>query len=234
LAIKKGGLDQIAKILKKKEHPYLSVGFNRRFAPLAIALKEAFEANAEPFYVNYRVNAGFIPATHWLHDPKQGGGRLIGEGCHFIDFVCFIIGKAPLSVRVAALPNAGKYSNDNFVVNLEFEDGSVGTVSYLSNGNKRFAKEYVEVFNGGKIGILNDYRSLELVDDSRTINKKSRLKQDKGHQASWQAFLNAIQSGQREPIPYEQLLLSNYATLAANQALLSGETVNISDFIQSD
>ena len=234
LAIKKAELDQIAKILKKKEHPYLSAGFNRRFAPLAVALKETFKASPEPFYVNYRVNAGFIPATHWLHDPEQGGGRLVGEGCHFIDFVCFIIGKTPLTVRVSALPNAGKYSNDNFVVTLEFEDGSIGTVSYLSNGNKRFAKEYVEVFNGGRIGILNDYRSLELVDDSRTITRKSRLKQDKGHQAAWQAFLNAIQSGQPEPIPYEQLLLSSYATLAANQALLSGETISISDFIQSD
>ena len=234
LAIKKSEVDQIAKILKRENHPYLAVGFNRRFAPLAIALKEYFNGCTEAFYVNYRVNAGFIPPTHWLHDPAQGGGRLVGEGCHFIDFICFITGQTPAAVRVSALPNAGKYSNDNFVITLEFEDGSIGTVSYLSNGNKSFAKEYVEVFNGGKIGILNDYRSLKLVDGNRTIRKKSRLKQDKGHQASWQAFLYAIQTGNAEPIPYEQLLNSSYATLAANQAMLSKQPVNLTDFIQTD
>lgn len=234
LAINKSEVDQIAKLLKKKNHPYLTVGFNRRFAPMAVSLKEYFNDCSEPFFINYRVNAGFIPASHWLHDPDQGGGRLIGEACHFIDFVCFMTEQAPAVIKVSALPSQGKYSSDNFVITIEFENGSVGTVAYLSNGNKRFPKEYIEVFNAGKIGILNNFRTLELIDENRTVHKKSLLKQDKGHQAAWQAFLNAVQNSNAEPIPYEQLLQTSYATLAANQALLTAEAVHLAQFIQSD
>ena len=234
LAINKTELDEIASYLSEPKHPYLSVGFNRRFAPMAQTLKGYFKDSVEPFFVNYRVNAGFIPADHWLHDPAQGGGRLVGEACHFIDFVCFLTNSKPNEVRTVSLPDAGKYSRDNFQITIQFEDGSVGVVSYLSNGNKRFPKEYVEVFNGGKIGILNDFRTLELWDEHKTISRKSLLRQDKGHQASWKAFIDAIQTNAAEPIPYEQLLLSSYTTLACNQSLVSGKTVKLAEFLAAD
>ncbi len=234
LAIHKAELDEIAASLKQADHPYLSVGFNRRFAPMAQSLKSYFKDSVEPFFVNYRVNAGFIPADHWLHDPTQGGGRLVGEACHFIDFVCFMTGSQAEEVRAVSLPDAGKYSRDNFQITIQFEDGSVGIVSYLSNGNKRFPKEYVEVFNGGKIGILNDFRTLELWDEQRTISKKSLLRQDKGHQAAWKAFIDAIEANEAEPIAYEQLLLSSYTTLACNQSVLSGKPVKLAEFLAAD
>ncbi len=234
LAIRKTELDEIASYLKQSAHPYLSVGFNRRFAPMSKAMKEYFRNSAEPFYINYRINAGFIPSDHWLHDPDQGGGRLVGEACHFIDFVCFMANSKPVDVRTVCLPNEGKYSQDNFQITIQFEDGSVGVVSYLSNGNKRFPKEYVEVFNGGKIGVLNDFRTLELWDEQKTITKKSFLRQDKGHQASWKAFIDAVQTNSIEPIPYEQLLLNSYTTLACNQALVTGKTVKLAEFINLD
>jgi predicted dehydrogenase/NADPH:quinone reductase-like Zn-dependent oxidoreductase len=223
LAIRKSDLDQIAQEIQKKQHPYLSVGFNRRFAPMALALKSNFQNSAEPFYVHYRVNAGFIPASHWLHDPQQGGGRLVGEGCHFIDFICFLTGKTPLEVSASTLPDQGKYSRDNFLITIKFEDGSLGSLAYLSNGNKRFGKEYVQVFNGGRIGILDDFRSLQLIDDNKTHTEKSALRQDKGHQAAWKAFLDAIRNQSAEPIPYNEMLLSSYATLACQQSLLTGK-----------
>ncbi len=233
LAIEKSELDRIAALLEKKNHPYLSVGFNRRFAPMALSLKSFFQDSAEPFYVNYRVNAGFIPSSHWLHDSEQGGGRLVGEGCHFIDFLCFLTGQTPLEISAAALPDGGKYNRDNFLVTVKFEDGSLGTLAYLSNGNKRFGKEYVEVFSAGRIGILDDFRSLQLVDENKTRSEKSALRQDKGHQAAWKAFLNAIRAHSAEPIPYRQLLVSSYATLACRQALLTGEPVKLAEFMQS-
>ena len=233
LAILKSDLDQIARMLEKKNHPYLSVGFNRRFAPMALALKSYFRESAEPFYVDYRVNAGYIPPAHWLHDPEQGGGRLVGEGCHFIDFLCFLTGQTPMEVSAAALPDGGKYSRDNFLVTVKFEDGSLGTLAYLSNGNKRFGKEYVEIFSGGRIGILDDFRSLQLVDENKTRAEKSAFRQDKGHQAAWKAFLDAVRNHATEPISYRQLLVSSYTTLACRQALLTGETVKLADFMQS-
>ncbi|MDK2981801.1 MAG: hypothetical protein PWQ55_2148 [Chloroflexota bacterium] len=234
LAIHKDELDEVAAFLEGAEHPYLSVGFNRRFAPMAQSLKTYFRNSAEPFFVNYRINAGFIPADHWLHDPAQGGGRLVGEACHFIDFVCFLTGSQPSQVRTVSLPDAGKYSRDNFQITIQFEDGSVGTVAYLSNGNKRFPKEYVEVFNGGRIGILNDFRSLELWDEQHTISKKSRLRQDKGHQAAWQAFFDAIRQHGTEPIPYDSLLTSSYTTLACQHSLVTGESVDYAEFLNAD
>jgi len=209
------------------------VGFNRRFAPMAAELKDFFKDCAEPFYVNYRVNAGYLPPSHWLNDPEQGGGRLIGEACHFIDFLCFIISQLPVEAKVESLPDQGKYSQDNFTITLKFEDGSIGIVAYMSNGNKRFGKEYIEVFNGGKIAILDDFRTLELIDQNKTIKKSSPFRQNKGHQAAWQAFLHAIRTSSPEPIPYDQLIHTSYSVLACNQSLLSSIPVDIQEFIQS-
>jgi predicted dehydrogenase/threonine dehydrogenase-like Zn-dependent dehydrogenase len=150
LAITKKQLESILPLLKKKNHPYLTVGFNRRFAPYSKRLKSFFEDRVEPIYAHYRVNAGFIPSSHWLHDPSKGGGRLIGEGCHFIDYLVFLVGQIPESVHTQALPDNGKYTSDNFVITMVFSDGSIGTISYLANGNKLAGKEYLEVFCGGK------------------------------------------------------------------------------------
>jgi Predicted dehydrogenases and related proteins len=196
-------------------------------------LKSFFQESTEPFYIHYRVNAGFIPASHWLHDPDQGGGRLVGEGCHFIDYLCFLTGQTPFEVSAIALPDRNKYSRDNFLVTVKFADGSLGSLAYLSNGSKRYGKEYIEVFSAGKIGILNDFRSLQLIDENHTTTERSTLRQDKGHQAAWQAFLSAVRGQAAEPIPYRELLLSSYAALACRQALLEGQPINLESFMQS-
>ncbi len=234
LAIEKTELDELALELGKPQRPALMVGFNRRFAPMAVALKQFFHDSREPFYVHYRVNAGYIPPSHWLQDPQQGGGRLIGEACHFIDFANFIIEKPPVQVRVTSLPDQGKYSRDNFTITIEYEDGSLATVAYLSNGNKRFPKEYIEVFNNGRIGQLDDFRTLNLVDENQSRKMRSALKQDKGHRAAWEAFLHSLKTGGPEPIPTAQLLLSSYTTLACQQSLVSAETLRLADFMQSN
>lgn len=233
LALKTEDLKLIEKELSKKSHSYLMVGFNRRFAPFAQSLKSFFENRAEPLSLYYRVNAGFLPLAHWLHDPTTGGGRLVGEGCHFIDFLCFMTGQAPVKVNVLSLPDNGKYHQDNLNITLEFPDGSLGTISYLANGSRSFGKEYAEVFCGGKVGIMDDFRTLELVDDNHKKSFKSRLRQDKGHQSAWSAFTNAIRNGTEEPIPYDTLLNVNYATLACQKSLQTGEAVILSEFIRS-
>jgi predicted dehydrogenase/threonine dehydrogenase-like Zn-dependent dehydrogenase len=233
LALKIGDLKLIEKEIKKKSHPYLMVGFNRRFAPFTQSLKEYFEGHSEPLSMYYRVNAGFLPLAHWLHDPNTGGGRLIGEGCHFIDFLTYIVGEPPAKVNVQSMPDNGKYYQDNLNITLEFPDGSIGTIAYLSNGSRNFGKEYAEIIGGGKIGILNDYRSLELVDDRQKKSFNSRIKQDKGHLAAWNAFTNAIKNGGEEPIPYKEILQVSYATLACQESLQIGEPVLISEFMHS-
>jgi len=233
LSLDRSDLKAIEKELARPNHPYLTVGFNRRFAPFAISLKDFFLDRTEPVYVHYRVNAGYLPSSHWLNDALVGGGRLIGEGCHFIDFLTFLTGQPILRVSATSLPNMGKYSNDNLSIQLDFADGSIGTIAYLANGSKSHAKEYVEVFCEGRIGILDDYRQLILVGDKGKRIFTSRFRQDKGHQAAWENFTLAIREGKPEPISYAELMRVSYATLACQESLLTGDRVNVDDFVQS-
>jgi predicted dehydrogenase len=175
----------------------------------------------------YRINAGFIPATHWVHDPEQGGGRIIGEACHFVDFLTFLVGVPPVSVSAQALPDGGRYCEDNAILTFTFPDGSCGSVAYLANGDKAFSKERVEVFAGGRAAALDDFRSLEMVREGRRETVRARLRQDKGHRAEWEVFVSAVLAGGPPPIPYSQLFGVTRATFAALDSLRKGERVQI-------
>lgn len=227
LALNQAELDEIAAIISQPGSPLLMVGFNRRFAPLAVKMKAFMDQRQEPMYAHYRVNAGYIPLTHWVQDPAEGG-RIIGEGCHFIDFLTFLVGAPPVAVTAQALPDSGRYAGDNASLSFEFPDGSLGVVAYLANGDKAFPKERVEAFAGGRVAVLEDFRSLELVHNGQRPLFPLRSPQDKGHQSEWIAFAQAIRKGGPEPIPYLHLLSVTQASFAAVQALRSGEKVKIS------
>jgi len=221
--------DQLARIndqlLKTKRH-LLLVGFNRRFAPLGQRLAAFLADRSEPLHVHYRVNAGYIPLKHWTQDPAIGGGRIIGEGCHFVDFITFLVGAVPVSVTAHALPDSGKYREDNVSMTFTFPDGSIGVVDYLANGDKSLPKERVEVFWGGRVAMLDDFRALEMVQDGRRERIKSI--QDKGWKAEWEAFVHAIREGGEPPIPYEQLIGVTSATFSTLESLRKdGVPVNI-------
>lgn len=179
--------------------------------------------------MHYTVNAGFIPLTHWTQDIEIGGGRILGECCHMLDFMIFLTQSRPLQVNTIALPNNGHYQDDNVSIQVKFENGSIGTVSYLANGDKSYAKERLEVFSSGKIAILNDFKSLETWDHGKHHRSNSALRTDKGHAASWQAFVTAIINGEHEPIPTEQLFYSSLTSLAAVDSLLNNEIVVVPD-----
>ncbi len=217
LAIDEAGLEKVIAALgvgaattqKGKASPstppgLLTVGFNRRFAPLAVSLSRFLEKRSEPLHAHYRVNAGYLPLNHWTQDPFQGGGRVIGEACHFVDFLAFLAGAAPVSVSAQALPDLGRYRSDNLAMTFTFPDGSIGVLDYLANGDKSFPKERLEVFCAGDVAVLDDFRSLETVrSGKRTVEKGA---QDKGWSGEWSAFAAAIQSGGQPPIPYEHLV----------------------------
>jgi predicted dehydrogenase len=220
LAITSDQLAVISDQLLKTEHCLLMTGFNRRFAPLAVELSRFLANRTEPLYAHYRVNAGYIPLSHWTQDPAQGGGRIIGEGCHFVDFLAFLAGAVPVSVNAHALPDSGKYHEDNISMTLTFPDGSLGVVDYLANGDKSFPKERVEIFCGGHVAVLDDFRSLETMRGGRRkIVKKA---QDKGWFGEWQAFTKAIHTGGQPPISYEQLIGVTKATFAVIESLHAG------------
>jgi predicted dehydrogenase/threonine dehydrogenase-like Zn-dependent dehydrogenase len=214
--------------------PLLMVGFNRRFAPMAVQMKKFLLEVHEPLAIHYRVNAGYIPADHWVNDPEQGGGRILGEVCHFVDFLCFLAGECPIEVQAQTVGNPGQYSMDNVVASLMFANGTLGTISYLANGDKSASKERVEVFGGGSVAILEDFRRLELVRNGRKQITRQRWEQDKGHKAEMQAFVDALR-GKTPPIPFEQVVGATLATLRLQNSCQTGQPlmVELSEFVAS-
>ncbi len=227
LAITSQQLAKIEKQLRITNHQLLTVGFNRRFSPLAQSLNSQLATRNEPLHAHYRINAGFIPTSHWTQDEQIGGGRIIGEACHFIDFLTFLVGAAPVSVSAHALPDDGKYREDNVSMTFAFPDGSIGVVDYLANGDKSFPKERVEVFCGGLVAVLDDFVSLVMIKDGK--RKEERKAQDKGWKNEWVAFAKAIREGGEPPIPYEQLIGVAKSTFAAVESIRRKAPISIFD-----
>jgi predicted dehydrogenase/threonine dehydrogenase-like Zn-dependent dehydrogenase len=225
LAINLGQLERITQALAAHPSALVTVGFNRRFAPLAMTLQAWLATRREPLHMHYRVNAGYIPLSHWTHDPTQGGGRILGEGCHFVDFLSFLAGAAPVTVSAQGLPDQGKYHADNVTMTFTYPDGSLGVLDYLANGDKSFPKERLEVFCGGRIAVLDDFRTLEMVQDGR--HRLVKKAQDKGWIGEWTAFVKAIRAGDQPPIPYEQLVGVTQAMFAAIESLQNGQLQKI-------
>jgi predicted dehydrogenase/threonine dehydrogenase-like Zn-dependent dehydrogenase len=228
--------DIVAACLGSETQPLLMVGFNRRFAPMVRRVKAFLAPINEPLALHYRVNAGYIPPDHWVNDPEQGGGRIRGEVCHFIDLLCFLASAEPVEVHTRALANPGRYSDDNLILGLRFANGSQGTISYFANGDRSYSKERLEVFGGGAVAVLEDFRLLELVRDGRKQKFHSRLRQDKGHRAEWEAFAAAVQNGSPSPIAFDEIIASTLTTLRAVESRSSGLPVAIAttEFIRTN
>ena len=202
LCIKETDLEKIQKSLLHKPNTNLMVGFNRRFAPLALKLKE--KIGEGPMSIIYRINAGQLPSDSWIQDLEIGGGRIIGEVCHFIDFLTFLCHSNPVKVYASTLPDPTNLQ-DTLNINLEFNNGSIGTINYFSNGAQSLPKEYIEVYKGGVTGILNDFKKLE-VHSPKGIYKKRSFMQNKGQKEMLSAFFAAMKSSQTSPIPLNEIL----------------------------
>lgn len=170
------------------------------------------------------VNAGAIPAEHWTQDPKVGGGRIIGEGCHFIDLLRFVAGAPIVSVAATSLvPGGATNLHDTVGIQLAFADGSIGTVQYLANGHRGFPKERLEVFQGGRILQLDNFRMLTGHGFGK-FRKMSLWRQDKGHAAEVAAFVEAVRSGGASPIAADELFEVTRASFDVMDALESGQS----------
>ncbi|MCE7994809.1 MAG: Gfo/Idh/MocA family oxidoreductase [Roseivirga sp.] len=206
---------------ESKSRQYVMIGFNRRFAPAVQQIKNLLNDD-QPKSINIRVNAGITPPEHWTNDMDIGGGRMIGEGCHFIDLAMFLAGAKITSVSANAMEDPNGLDN-TVVVNLAFANGSVASVNYFSNGNKRVAKEQIEVFCGETVCRIDDFKTLTIFGASeKTIKFKG---QDKGHQEEIKQFLGAVNSGSGQPISFEECYLSSLATLKVMQSLKEQRTI---------
>ena len=200
------------------------VGFNRRFSPLTTKLKKAVGNN--PMTMLYRINAGAIPGDNWIQDLEIGGGRILGEVCHFIDYLTYLNGSQPIAVSASALPDANQL-NDTLNILIHFENGSSGVVAYYANGSKAMTKEYVEVFSAGLSATINDFKELKIYGKGKP--KKSKLiNQNKGQKEMVEAFVNGLLIDGKAPIPFQDIVSVTKASFKVLESLkLKGQKVEI-------
>jgi predicted dehydrogenase/threonine dehydrogenase-like Zn-dependent dehydrogenase len=230
LALNEAELRSIVEARHAASSHILMVGYNRRFAPLTRRVKQCFTSRAGALAIHYRVNAGSIPRDHWVHDPHEGGGRIIGEVCHFADWLCYLIEAAPVKVYAQTLPGEGRYlPEDNVLITLSFGDGSVGTIHYLANGDSRVPKERIEVFGNGAVAVIDDFRSGHVMQHGKRTRLSPRFwaRQDKGHTAELQAFVTAAHEGGVSPIPFEDAVLASLTTFEIHESLRRGVPVDV-------
>lgn len=197
------------------------VGFNRRFSALSTSLKK--QMGSGPMSMIYRINAGHIPGDTWIQDMEIGGGRIIGEACHFIDYLTWLNGSLPVSVYATALPDAGSH-NDTVNITLNFANGSTGVVAYYANGPKSMPKEYIEVFHNGSSGVINNFKELHVFGKNK--QKKKLLNLDKGQKQMVEQFLQSILEG-KSLIPFEEIVAVTKASFAVLESIKTGQLVKI-------
>jgi polar amino acid transport system substrate-binding protein len=199
----------------------LMVGFNRRFAPLVKTAQAHLRERGGPMLVQYRVNAGNLPASHWTQSAEEGGGRILGEVCHFVDLVGYLVGARPTRVFAQAA-NA-----DTVVVTLGYDDGSVGSIQYVSLGHPDLPKERLEIFAGGDCAVIDDFRRAEWFSQRGGRKSLGGSRQDKGHRAELAAFVQAVAAGGASPVPFDEAVRSTVTTFRVLDSLATGRAVEL-------
>jgi predicted dehydrogenase/threonine dehydrogenase-like Zn-dependent dehydrogenase len=227
LCLQESELEEIKTIYnsmaRDKKVPFVMVGFNRRFAPLTQELKR--HLGKGPMAMLYRINAGFLPADSWIQDRETGGGRILGEVCHFVDLLSFISESLPEYV-FASVMSSPHEMDDTLNVSLKFQNGSIGTISYFANGPASLFKEYIEVFQSGVTGIIRNFKELEIFRDGKKIKKKS-LVQEKGQKNMLRALIDAIREGKESPIGFEDIYSATKTTSKILESIKINKSIRI-------
>ncbi|PIO49251.1 MAG: oxidoreductase [[Chlorobium] sp. 445] len=216
LAIDEGSLMRIVEEAQKRPHLKVMTGFNRRFSQPVVTMRSYFKALLEPISVQYRVNAGPLPPDHWTQDPEEGGGRLIGEVCHFIDTIQYLTGSEPVRVYAEMLPTKVR---ENLLITIRLANGSVGTIQYLCNGDKLYPKERIEIFGGNRIAIMENFKTVTLSEQGAT--RVREFNGGKGHREEVEAFIASLES-EVAPIALYSQVLTTLSTFRINQSINTG------------
>lgn len=220
LALNEAELELVADAYKNS-NAILGIGYNRRFAPAAVKVKQAFEGMEAPLVMNFRVNAGTLAEDHWSQIDNIGGGRIIGEVCHFIDLMQFITSSEPVKVYAESIPGLSekRRNTDNVVINISFADGSIGSLVYASNGDTAMAKEYLEFFCGQVSAVILDFNSVIIYKKNKASTTKAK---GKGHKQEVEAFMDAIKNNNPFPISFESIYKTTMATFKCLDSVTTG------------
>lgn len=231
LALGQEELDKIVETVEETGNT-VTVGFNRRFSPHAEKMKEMVGENAGSMNVIATMNAGHIPPDVWVHDPEVGGGRIIGEACHYVDLITYMTGSKVKEVSMQAMGQNPKEDTDNASIHLKYENGSLGVINYFANGNKSYSKERLEVYNQGKNLIIDNFRKLYGYGYNDSLisfsNKVLSTKQDKGHNKQFELLTERWKEGGGPLISFDEIVNTTRATFAAIESLKSKEWVTLS------
>lgn len=224
LALNQQELDMIIKASNNQpESVAVSVGFNRRFAPLILKSKELLGDSVMNIIAT--MNAGFIPADVWVQDMKVGGGRIIGEACHFIDLMVFLTGSKVKSVVMSAMGANPEENTDNAIITLKFENGSQGVINYFANGSKEYSKERVEIYSQGRILIMDNFRKLKGYGFKKFSSMSTNL--DKGHKTQFERLIKQTKVGGQPIIPFDEIINTTKSSFAAIESLKTGGWINV-------
>ncbi len=224
LALNKEELDKLIEVYKQSGKT-ITVGFNRRFAPLAVKMKKALGSASTPMNIVATMNAGFIPSKVWIHDMEVGGGRIIGEACHFIDLITYLTGSKVKSVCMNSLGAQPVENTDNASILLKYENGTNAVINYFANGSKAYAKERIEVYHQERTLVLDNWRKLKGYGFNNFNSASSG--QDKGHQNQFNLLIESVKNGGESIIPISELVNTTLASFAAVESLKSGAWVNL-------
>uniref|UniRef100_UPI0040485479 bi-domain-containing oxidoreductase n=1 Tax=Algoriphagus sp. TaxID=1872435 RepID=UPI0040485479 len=224
LALNNEELEQIIESLEKSKKT-VTVGFNRRFSPLAIKMKKLLGNSGSPMNINATMNAGFIPSNAWVHDIDIGGGRIIGEACHFIDLITFLTNSKVVSVCMSAMGKHPVDNTDNATIMLKYENGTNAVINYFANGSKAYSKERIEVYHQERTLVLDNWRKLTGF-GFKNFNSVSSG-QDKGHQNQFLLLIQSIIKGGSQIIPIDEIVNTTKASFAAIESLRNGTWINI-------
>jgi polar amino acid transport system substrate-binding protein len=227
LCLNETELASIQTLMQNNTQSLVMVGFNRRFAPVAVELNNLFSKITEPKVVNIRVNAGFIPLDHWTQQAEIGGGRIVGEICHFIDLMQFFTNSTPIKVYADCISSNSMQAknDDNIAIVIRFANGSIGNLTYVANGDKSLPKERIEVFGGNICGVINDFKDGAIYKNNKVTSLKSS---GKGHSQEVAAFIKSIEQGTASPISFESIHATTLTTFKILDAIITGlpQTIN--------
>jgi predicted dehydrogenase len=224
LALSQEDLDKIKEVYEKSEKT-LTVGFNRRFSPFAVKMKQIIGNGKEPINVIATMNAGAIPKEVWVHDMEIGGGRIVGEACHFIDLISYLTGSKVTEVVMNAMGVNPQEDTDTASILLKYENGSTGVINYFANGSKLYSKERVEVYSQERTLVLDNFRELKGYGTKGFSKMKST--QDKGHNAQFKLLVEHLTKGKEALIPFDSLYNTTKASFAALESLRNNAWVKV-------